>query len=167
MQKLLRELFDSYYRDVYAYLCSMCRDPQLAEDLAAETFLQAVRSAAGFRGQSSGKTWLFSIARHCWFAHLRRARRMPGEDSPGEASELAVPSAEDCVCEKEPAERAQQLLALESERTQGIVRMRLQGYSFFEIACRYGISESSARVIDFRARAKIQKALEKEGFYGG
>ena len=33
------------------------------------------------------------------------------------------------------------------------------------IAAKYGISESSARVIDFRAREKIRQILKKEGLY--
>jgi RNA polymerase sigma-70 factor (ECF subfamily) len=41
--------------------------------------------------------------------------------------------------------------------------MRVEGYSFFEIAQKHGISESSARVIDHRAKRKIREALAKEG----
>ena len=36
-------------------------------------------------------------------------------------------------------------------------------YSYYEIGAQYGISESSARVIFFRAKAKLKKQLEKEG----
>ena len=42
--------------------------------------------------------------------------------------------------------------------------MRLEGYSFYEIGAAYGISESSARVIDFRAKAKIRNILKREWF---
>ena len=42
--------------------------------------------------------------------------------------------------------------------------MRLEGYSFYEIGLKYNISESSARVIDFRAKSKIRNILKKEGF---
>lgn len=41
--------------------------------------------------------------------------------------------------------------------------MRIEGYSFYEIAMKYNISESSARVIDFRTKKKIRGILEKEG----
>ena len=43
--------------------------------------------------------------------------------------------------------------------------MRIEGYSFHEIGMKYGISESSARVIDFRAKEKIRKILKEEGLY--
>ena len=52
----------------------------------------------------------------------------------------------------------------EPERARYIVLMRLDGYSFYEIGNKIGISESSARVIDFRTKDKIRKILKKEGF---
>ena len=42
--------------------------------------------------------------------------------------------------------------------------MRLAGYSFYEIGTKHGISENSARVIDFRTKTKIRQILKKEGF---
>lgn len=41
--------------------------------------------------------------------------------------------------------------------------MRIEGYSFYEISIKHEVSESSARVIDFRAKKKIKEILEKEG----
>ena len=65
---------------------------------------------------------------------------------------------------KEFANRVHELLNKEPERTREIVQMRMDGYSFYEIGQRFGISESSARVIDFRAKTKIREILKKEGF---
>lgn len=62
-------------------------------------------------------------------------------------------------------ERIYSLLDKEPERTQRIVLMRLEGYSFYEIGTAVGISENSARVIDFRAKTKIRQILKKEGFH--
>ena len=61
-------------------------------------------------------------------------------------------------------ERIYTLLEAESERTRNIVLMRIEGFSFYEIGVKYSISEASARVIDFRAKAKIRKILKEEGF---
>lgn len=36
MKQLLTELFENHYKDVYAYLYSLCHDASLSEDLAAE-----------------------------------------------------------------------------------------------------------------------------------
>ena len=45
-----------------------------------------------------------------------------------------------------------------------IVLMRIDGYSFHEIGKKLLISESSARVIDFRTKKKLKEILLKEGY---
>ena len=58
-----------------------------------------------------------------------------------------------------------ELLSSESELTRRVFRMRLEGYSYYEIASEAGISESSARVVFFRVKTKLKQYLEKEGLY--
>lgn len=164
MKKLLEELFAAYYQDVYRYLYSLCRDASLAEELAAETFLEVVKSVALFREEADIKTWIFSIARHRWLRYLRRKREDVSLDNlPGE---LMAPgkSLEEQCSDRELAARICGLLEQEPERTRKVVQMRLEGYSFREIGVKLGISENSARVIDFRAKQKIREILRKEGF---
>lgn len=164
MQELLKELFAAYYQDVYSYLYSLSRDAALSEDMASEVFLEAVKSVGRFRGESDIKTWLFSIARHRWFAYLRKKKRSV-QTQPLEG--LYIPSEgtpESAYLQKELAERITALLVQEPERTGKILTMRMEGYSFHEIGKAFGISESSARVIAYRAKTKIRKILEEEGF---
>lgn len=164
MQKLLEELFARYYRDVYRYLFSLCRDAALAEELAAEAFLEVVKSVALFREKADIRTWIFSIARHRWLRYLRRKKETVAlEELPGELLEPGKPL-DVQMYDKELAERIYQLLDQEQERTRRVVLMRLEGYSFREIAVELGILENSARVIDFRAKHKIRQILKKEGF---
>ncbi len=69
---------------------------------------------------------------------------------------------QEMVANKHQGEMILSLLEKESERTKDIVLMRIDGYSFYEISTKHSISESSARVIDFRAKKKIREFLEKE-----
>ena len=164
MAKITEQLFDTCYQDVYRYLYSLSHDTSLSEDLAAEVFLEAVKSIGTFRGEANAKTWLFSIARHRWYQHLRRQKCSLQTESLTEFLEDTSKNLELVALDRELANRIQTLLNQEPERTKGIIQMRLEGYSFYEIGIKYGISESSARVIDFRARAKIRQRLKKEGF---
>lgn len=164
MQEVLKELFTNYYKDVYAYLYSLSHDAPLSEDLASEVFLEVVKSISKFRGESDMKTWLFAIARHRWFAYLRRKKRQVKTEELSEFYESSEQSVDEGYQNRALAERIRALLNEESERTRGIVLMRIEGFSFYEIGVKYGISESSARVIDFRAKAKIRKLLKEEGF---
>ena len=40
----MEEIYQQYAQTVYRYLCSLCHDPDLAEELTQETFYQAIRS---------------------------------------------------------------------------------------------------------------------------
>ena len=164
MRRLLEELFSTYYKDVYHYLYSLSRDASLSEDITQEVFTDVMKSLASFRGDSDIKTWLFSIARNKWYSYLRRKNRQPETEVLTEFLELPGKTPEDHYQIKEMAERIYQLLENEPERTQKIVLLRLNGLSFFEIGKEIGISEQSARVIEFRAKTKIRQILKKEGY---
>lgn len=163
MEKLLEELFKLYYRDVWRYLYSLCRDATLAEDLSSETFLEAVKAIATFRGRSDIKTWLFSIARHRWYACLRRQGKGAETEDLWEFLEDPGKGPEERLMDREAARRVRELLAREPERVRNVVQLRMEGYSFHEIGRELEISENSARVIHFRAREKLRKALVEEG----
>lgn len=51
--------------------------PADAEDVLQQTFLAAWRAAGGFRGESSVRTWLFTIARNTAAKARERERRAP------------------------------------------------------------------------------------------
>jgi RNA polymerase sigma-70 factor (ECF subfamily) len=66
-----------------AYCYQMTLDRHLAEDLAQETFVKAIRSLGTFRQASSFKTWLFRIAtnvvRDSW-SRTRKEVLIPDDD---------------------------------------------------------------------------------------
>ena len=74
---------------------------------------------------------------------------------------------EEKLIQKDISNKILYLLEKEPERTRSIVLMRIEGYSYLEIAQKYEISESSARVIDYRAKKKIKETLIKEGVIYG
>ena len=164
MRRLLEELFRTYHNDVYRYLYSLSHDASLSEDLASEVFLKVVKSIGTFRGEADIKTWLFSIARHEWYDYLRKKNRQIRTEAITEFCESMELGPEAQYHRQEIIRRIYRLLEQEPERTRSIVMMRLDGYSFYEIGQKFGISESSARVIDFRTKDKLRKILKKEGF---
>ena len=172
MQRLLEKLFRTYYKDIYRYLYSLTHDASLSEDLASDVFLEVVKSIATFRGAADMKTWMFSIARHKWIDYLRKKNRrveievlseLVGEEQDTGNGQKNSGGPEEQYLEKELLERIHTLLDKEPERTRNIVNLRLEGYSFYEIAQKENISESSARVIYFRAKEKLRQILVKEG----
>ena len=162
MRELLAELFENHYIDVYTYLYSLSHDASLSEDLASDVFLEVIKSIATFRGESDIKTWIYSIARRQWFAYLKRKNRQVQTESIHDLYDTAKLGTTDDV--NAVAQLILEFLSGESALTRDVVQMRLDGYSYYEIAVKHKISESSARVVYFRAKSKIRKYLEKEGF---
>ena len=162
---MLKKLYEDYCMDVYRYLLHLTHDPAVAEDLTSETFLAALGALPRFRGESSVKTWLLSIARNTWLTHLRKHRgTVDLQQLTTEYLSDGGDDVEKTTCQKETVAEILALLEQEPERNRRVVLMRVEGYSHHEIARALGISESSARVIDHRTRKKIKLELEQEGF---
>jgi RNA polymerase sigma-70 factor (ECF subfamily) len=68
------ELVRRHQSAVRQFLRHLTRDAALADDLAQETFVQAYRSLARFRGDSAFTTWLLGIAHNRWRNARRRLR---------------------------------------------------------------------------------------------
>lgn len=161
----IKNLYEDYKDDIFYYLVSITHDSKLSEDLTSETFLAAIKSISKYKGKSDIKTWLFSIARYKWYEHLRKKKQEISFDELFENYIEECDDLENRFYKKEMARRYLDILAKESERSADIVKMRINGFSYYEIAKKHGISENSARVIDFRTKKKVRQILEKEGYY--
>jgi RNA polymerase sigma-70 factor (ECF subfamily) len=67
-------LVQQYYAYVYRLALSILNDPDEAEDAAQETFIAAALNLDRYRGESSLKTWLYSIALNTCRGHLRKRK---------------------------------------------------------------------------------------------
>ena len=158
--KQIEKLYLEYKQEIYNYLLSITHNPTLSEDLLSETFVKAIYSIGNFKGRSSIKTWLFSIARHLWLQSLRKNKLVM------EYSDLlelyVMDSTLDSFISKQIADRVDELLKTKDKKTQRIVSMRIDGISYYEISEKINISENSARVIDFRTKRWLKSVLKKE-----
>lgn len=77
---------------------TLCRDRQLAEDVAQETLLEAWRSLGSFDGRCRFSTWLYGILRHRFMKATRRVARrfaeLPADDAERIMATHADPSRE-------------------------------------------------------------------------
>lgn len=160
----IQSVYEEYKNDVYTYLMSLTRNKPLSEDLTSEVFVGAIKALPTYRGDASIKTWLFSIARYKWYEHLRKSKRQVLNEDLVQEYLTSGDVVEATVVTKQLVDRIYEILDSEPERNKNIVLMRIDGYSYFEIAEKHKISESSARVVDFRTKAKIRANLLKEGY---
>jgi RNA polymerase sigma-70 factor (ECF subfamily) len=71
----LQDLYPTALPEVYGYLRHRTGDPALAEDLAAETFLQAARSLRDGTVAAVTTAWLVTVARNKLVDHWRKESR--------------------------------------------------------------------------------------------
>jgi len=67
-----RELIRRYERPVFSLIYRMVRDRELAEDLAQETFVKALKAIESYRPEFKFSSWIFKIANNAAIDHLRR-----------------------------------------------------------------------------------------------
>ena len=72
---------DQYGDFLYRFALSRVKDPLVAEDLAQETFLAALKSRPNFRGRSTAKTWLIAILKHKIVDYIRKKVREQTSDN--------------------------------------------------------------------------------------
>jgi len=161
MAERLEDLYAELHEPIFRFLAALTGDPDAAEELAQETFLQAILALRRFRRESSATTWLYAIARNLCRKHLARNRRPPPDEPT--ASPFASP-AEVMEVRDERALLAQALAALPESYREALVLREYQELSYAEVGQLLGRSENWARVTCFRARRMLREAyLKLEG----
>ena len=137
-----------------AFLIRMTGDAALADDLAQEALIKAYRGLEGFRGGSSFRSWLFSIAmREVLMAKRKDAadRKLAaasgGEENRAEPEEFSL-----------DLQRA--LAGLASEERAAILLCDAAGFSHAEAASVLGAPLGTIKTHVARARDKMKTALQ-------
>lgn len=79
-QSALRSLYDSYSGHLNSFVQNYLADPHEAADIVHEAMLEVWRNAERFKGKSTVKSWIFSIARNKAIDRNRKgARAVLGE----------------------------------------------------------------------------------------
>ena len=154
-----RDWYDAALPRVYAYLFNRCgRSRDLADELTQQTFVDAVRQRARFRGESDPVTWVMGIARHKLVDHLRGAARderrfekLVREWGPTSQGDPAVASD---TGEDEMLER---LAALPGSQRAVLILAYVDELPVREVARVLGRSESAAESLLTRARQNYRR----------
>jgi RNA polymerase sigma-70 factor (ECF subfamily) len=147
------------------YLRRFVGDPHLAEDLLQETLLRISRGLPGFEGRSSLKTWAFTVATRTGIDHLRKSRaasRIVTMEEPEEVPGSVVPVGERLVLDEMNSCIRQEIDSLPGDYRSAIVLHDLEGLTAAEVAEIAGCSLATAKIRIHRARARLQKALERD-----
>ena len=154
------QIYQTYFDPVYRYALSLSGDMHIAEEITQETFFKAMNSLDRFRGESSLKSWLCTIARNLWVSECRKKETKPMDA----AATLADPAAgpEECILQQSESMRIHRLLHDLDEPYREVFMLRTLGQlSFRNIGELFGKSQNWACVVYSRARAKIRERMEE------
>lgn len=73
----LAEWVENYTSDLFSWGLYKTSDEELAKDLVQETFMAAAEKLSAFKGDSTPKTYLFSILNHKIIDHYRKKIHKP------------------------------------------------------------------------------------------
>jgi RNA polymerase sigma-70 factor (ECF subfamily) len=148
---------------VYRYCRRALGDPELAEDVRQQVFIEAFRDLPKFSSRSTVRTWLFSIARHRVIDAARRRRRSEARVLEREDAELATmgdprPSPAESLELRQTLEASLAALG-DDERMTVLLRFQL-GLSFQEIAELCGASPGAHHARVMRALPQLRQRIQ-------
>ena len=155
-EKKLSELIDQYERDLLHLCCVVLRDISMAEDAVQETFLKAYQHMDSFRGESSAKTWLYSIALNVC-RDMMRSRWYRLFDRRVELEKLAIPV--EGISDVSIA-LMEEILRLPKKYREVVFLFYYQDMKLAEIAQLLGLSVSAIGDRLQKARQMLRKSLK-------
>jgi RNA polymerase sigma-70 factor, ECF subfamily len=131
------------------------------EELVQDTFVRAFNSLDGFRGESSFRTWLFTIERRLLLDRMRADRRRRDRVEIQEGDAVTEFDALDGLVADEVAGKLQHAIGRLSPTQRQVFTLRVaEGMSYKEIAQAVGTTEGAARVHYHNAMRSVKEFLE-------
>ena len=153
------QIYTTYFRDVYLYICKLSNSEHIAEEITSETFFKAMKSIDSFRGDCDIRVWLCQIAKNCYCSYIKKADRTECIDNVEIAEQGA--SFEEQLFRHDTAMQIQKILHDVPEPYKEVFMWRVYAeLSFKQIGQIFGKSENWACVAYHRARNKIKEKLE-------
>ena len=130
------------------------------EEVVQDTFVRAFGSLGSFRGESSLRTWLFTIARRLVADRRRMAKRQRDVSEVQEGDAVTTCDPLDDLIASESGRRMQDVIGRLSPAQREVFLLRVNdGMSYKEIAVVVGTTEGAARVHYHHALRQLKESL--------
>lgn len=174
MEFVFENFYKKYHQDLFQFIFYMTRDPTLTEDLVQEVYIRVMRSYHSFRGDSSEKTWLFSIARNVtidFFRSQKRKRKtiMQFFDFDKQRDYLPdkKPLPEEVVIENDEMEHVYYCLKKCTVDQRSVLILRfIQSFSIKETADILGFTTSKVKTTQHRGLKALRELVQQDQMKG-
>jgi RNA polymerase sigma-70 factor (ECF subfamily) len=166
-EQVLTDLMAEFGKDVWKHALFLTLKPEIADDIMQEVFIKVYEKMYSYRGQSSIKTWLFTITRNVardhWKSAWSRKIVLFGFSSSHSAES---PSAEQEVMRLFEQDEVWKIVLELPTKIREILLLHIHhNLSLKELAEILHISVSAVKSRLHRARIKVDKRLKGEFIY--
>jgi RNA polymerase sigma factor (sigma-70 family) len=154
-------LFETHFERLYRYLDRVSGEPELAADIAQETFVRLYRRGAL---PDAPAAWLISVAmnlfRNAQSSRSRRRRLLTvarGERIHGDPP----PSPEEAMLADDTRQRVRRAIDRLPERERNLLLLHAEGYGYRDIAAALELNEHSVGTLLARARRAFRQCYEE------
>lgn len=156
-KEALAQLYEQTRSAVYGFALSILKNPQDAEDILHDAYLQVWNAAPQYRSHGRAMAWLLAIVRNLAMDHLRRQKRVEplGEDWAARFAAVSPVSTEDRMV------LTALLTALEDQERQIVTLHALTGLKHREIAALLGLPLPTVLSKYSRALKKMRLAWKE------
>ena len=169
-EKAFEVLYNQYKVPLFSFSLKYIDNPLDVEEIVQDTLLKAYQHLETLRDTEQFSSWLFSIAAQRIVAWYRKNRQRIDRELLSCVSEQILQAASVTayrVAQQDVADRARlkSLLSLidtlsDSEKT--VLRLRLDGLSYEEMANKLGISVAAVKHRLYRAKKKLKELTAKD-----
>lgn len=156
-ERAMRQLWSLHAPRIDAVVRRLVGDPDTAEDIAQEVWIQIFRALPTYRGDSRFTTWAHRIAVNRTLNALRSTRRIQTSETEIQEDTASVEHDGDRMMLAATIDAAVQRLSPGARAV--FVLHDVEGYTHEEIAAEMGITSGGSKSQLFKARAKLRRLL--------
>lgn len=151
---LLQQLFLRYADALYHFLLKQS-DAELAQDLSQQAWIQLMLHAGSYQGQSSVKTWLFSIGRNLLIDEWRRQRPQAAQELLDELPDPAAKPLQQLLAAEQSAHLELAIQRLPLLQREALL-LQLEDFSLAQISEITGAGQETVKTRLRYARNQLQ-----------
>lgn len=167
-KKIIDDWYQQYSDGIYRFILMRIGDHEQAKDLVHDTYVRAFKNLGSFQGDSSGKTWLYQIARNVTIDYLRRKKPFAYmlEQLRISNMEMRTPEKE-LELHEDITYLYEALSKLRPQHKEVIIFRKINELSTRETAEVLGWKESRVKTNLRRGLIELKAQLTKEGYVHG
>lgn len=158
----VERLYAAHHSEIYAYLCRMVRNDELAADLTQDAFIKAYRAFDTLEDPNRARAWLYQIAGRTALDELRRRKIVRFVPWTGESRGSAASAEELVMRERLSGDLERALAHIPARQRQALLLSELNDMTGLELANAMGVSHVAARALLTRGRESLRQALAIE-----